>query len=66
MTNEKVIIRVAQRGTVAVFEHTLDRPLVALVDYFEGDVGTVLSIEGTTPPRRLYKAMVEAWEAGVR
>jgi hypothetical protein len=63
---EKVVIRVARRGTVEVFEHAFDRPLDALVDLYEGEVGTVLTVHGTTPPRRLHKALIEAWEAGVR
>ena len=63
---EKVVIRVVRNGSVEVFKRDLDRPLDALVDYYEGHVGTVLTVHGTTPPRRLHKALVEAWDLGVQ
>ena len=68
---EKVVIRVVRNGRVEVFDNhqlsgDVDVALRTVVDYFEANVGTVLSVHGTSPPRRLFKSAVEAWEAGVR
>jgi hypothetical protein len=61
-------VRVARSGSqiqIETFRHTVpdetSKSLIDAVDYFEGQVGTVLTIH-TLSGRRLYKSMVEAWD----
>ena len=64
----QVSVRVFVRGTIQSFARQLtgdiDLAVRELVDYYEGQVGTVLTVYASD--KRLYKGVAEAWELGVR
>ncbi len=63
----QVEVRVVHNRRVETFERTLDndqKPTVeTLIDTFEGQIGTVLSVR-TVGGVYLFRAAVNQWEAG--
>ena len=63
-----VTVEVVLRRRIETFRRTInsgEQALRDLVDYFEGDVGTVLSIQDDSG-KTLFRAGFEPWEAGVQ
>jgi hypothetical protein len=64
----KVTVDVVRHKRIETFGRTIApgvQPLHDLVDYFEGQVGTVLGVRDENG-KTLYRSAVNPWEAGVQ